>query len=547
MKKNLIFFLLVVLLLSITSQVIALENNSMKINENSALESIATVFDKSTDYFKKVVSEFTDMGKHWADIAVGKLVELGAIGGYGDGSFKPDKNITRAEFSKILNKTLKLEEFKGSAFEDTYNHWAKDDIYTLVQHNIIKKEEYGANYTPDKNITRIEITKMLVRAMGLGKQAEELSHKNTSFIDNKTIDLKDRGYVLVAVEQGFIGGYPDNTFKPLKEATRGEATSMVVRMLEAMMKQPPKQEEVKGLIGEKKGVVEKETLNGVTFQISNVKLIDTQRKDKDGNPILKVSYDFYIKNNSKENFIFTTDNMTTKVKFSPEIAHRRTDIEKLKLYENIRSGESYSTNMYFEFIRPINSKSKAIYGSELVLIELDHYDKPRTSGDRWTTENKESHCLRFFKLEKALYELYPYEIDRSKEEEVIFTTSGSEGKYIRYYKGDSLMKVGRLVLYNKSNSKIDYVISTGLNLDKEYYTAKYEEVSLYIDGERVASEQRQFMDIKDYYYTSMAFEGTWHKGRKAKEVIIDFCDGQFTMDITDYFNKYIGYFDNVDV
>src|SRR5690554_5753725 len=62
------------------------------------IDNLVNIFNKSADYFKQVVRKFADMGNHWADEVVGMLTEVGAIGGYADGTFKPDNPITRAEF-----------------------------------------------------------------------------------------------------------------------------------------------------------------------------------------------------------------------------------------------------------------------------------------------------------------------------------------------------------------------------------------------------------------------------------------------------------------
>src|SRR5690554_3125691 len=86
---------------------------------------------------------FKDMDNHWANGVIVKLVDLGAVGGYGDGTFKPNSPITRAEFSKILKVSLGLDKIEGSSFTDTTNHWAKNDINTLVHYGIIEKAEYG--------------------------------------------------------------------------------------------------------------------------------------------------------------------------------------------------------------------------------------------------------------------------------------------------------------------------------------------------------------------------------------------------------------------
>lgn len=176
---------------------------------------------------------FRDMKNHWADIAVGKLVELGILDGYEDGTFKPDNTITRAEFSKIIRTALKLELVEGNSFSDTENHWAENEIYTLVQKGIIDKSEY-INFEPDKPITRIEMAKMIVRAVGADEQARNIAGIRVGFTDDNEIPSRDRGYIYIASKNGIIKGYPDKTFKPYGQATRAEASQMIVNMFDAL-------------------------------------------------------------------------------------------------------------------------------------------------------------------------------------------------------------------------------------------------------------------------------------------------------------------------
>ena len=61
----------------------------------------------------------TDISGHWAENNIRELVALGAIGGYPDGTFKPDNNITRAEFVTILVKAFALRAKTGHVFADT--------------------------------------------------------------------------------------------------------------------------------------------------------------------------------------------------------------------------------------------------------------------------------------------------------------------------------------------------------------------------------------------------------------------------------------------
>lgn len=192
---------------------------------------------------------FNDLDNHWANEVIGELTELGAIGGYSDGTFKPNNPITRAEFCKILTTSLGHNKVVGSAFDDTITHWSKDNINTLVKLGIIEKSEYGNTYEPDKNITRVEIAKMIVRAAGLNDKAIAMTEQNTGFKDNSSIKSSDSGFVILAKDNELIGGYPDNTFKPQANATRAEASVMIFRTLELIEKSP--KEEIKSPIDKK--------------------------------------------------------------------------------------------------------------------------------------------------------------------------------------------------------------------------------------------------------------------------------------------------------
>ncbi len=172
-----------------------------------------------------------DLQNHWSVNDVNKLITRESVGGYPDGSFKPDATITRAEFSKILRQSLGLTTVSGSPFTDTANHWAVSDIQTLAENQIIVPSEYGSQYGPDYNITRREIAIMLVRAMGLNNSAAAFSGQPTGFSDDADIKSYDKGYLYLAKELGLIGGYEDGSFRPGNKATRAEACVMIVRLL----------------------------------------------------------------------------------------------------------------------------------------------------------------------------------------------------------------------------------------------------------------------------------------------------------------------------
>ncbi|MGI6413064.1 MAG: S-layer homology domain-containing protein [Syntrophomonadaceae bacterium] len=169
--------------------------------------------------------ELTDIAGHWAEANIQALVDLKAITGYPDGTFKPDNTITRAEFATVLVKAYALELESGKVFNDTQNHWAKEYIATAAANGIIQgysETEFG----PDDKITREQMAVMIIRAKGADTAAGELSFTDSASISSWAVDA-----VITAAELGIITGYPDNSFKPQGNATRAEAATIIIRAI----------------------------------------------------------------------------------------------------------------------------------------------------------------------------------------------------------------------------------------------------------------------------------------------------------------------------
>ncbi|MGR6836660.1 S-layer homology domain-containing protein [Syntrophomonas erecta] len=171
------------------------------------------------------VTSLKDTTGHWAEANISKLVALGAVSGYPDGSFKPDNTISRAEFATILVKAFNLQPKEGKVFSDTANHWAKDYITTAAGYGIVGGYD-ADNFGPNDNITREQMAVMIDKAAKLANTAP-----GKSFADGAQISDWAKEAVGRASGKGIISGYPDNTFKPKATATRAEAVTVVVNAL----------------------------------------------------------------------------------------------------------------------------------------------------------------------------------------------------------------------------------------------------------------------------------------------------------------------------
>jgi hypothetical protein len=166
-----------------------------------------------------------DLQDHWAEEAIKKLVALGAVSGYPDGNFLPNKTITRAEFATIVVKAFNLEPITGKIFSDTAGHWAKEAIATAQAHGIVNGYSETV-FGPNDNITREQMAVMIVKAANISGAAE-----GRNFADSDRISTWAGGAVASASENGIITGYPDQTFGPQGQATRAEAATVVVKAL----------------------------------------------------------------------------------------------------------------------------------------------------------------------------------------------------------------------------------------------------------------------------------------------------------------------------
>ena len=168
-----------------------------------------------------------DYEGHWAQVTIQKWMDEGRVSGYPDGSYKPDNNVTRAEFVKMVNGII---DFNGKG-KVTYNdvlstEWFYD--YISVAQEIGYISGYSDNiFGPNDYITREQAASILSRIQYLNNNASGAE----IFNDKDSISSWAIESVGAATEAGFIKGYEGN-FNPLNNLTRAEALTMLNNVLE---------------------------------------------------------------------------------------------------------------------------------------------------------------------------------------------------------------------------------------------------------------------------------------------------------------------------
>lgn len=175
---------------------------------------------------------FEDAKGHWAEDAIKTLTEQGVIAGFPDGLCHPDEIITRAEFATLLARTMTdtvKADTNTAAFTDIGGHWAEQSILYLVEQKIIDTDDYENKlFAPNEPITRLEMVKMLVRALGDNCHSKDCIC-DLDFTDISLLEKEDKMYLCIGEKHFIIKGYPDKTAKPNDNATRGEAFEMLVK------------------------------------------------------------------------------------------------------------------------------------------------------------------------------------------------------------------------------------------------------------------------------------------------------------------------------
>ena len=110
-------------------------------------------------------NSFTDTKKDaWYNIAVSTLSDMGILRGYEDGSFRPNANITRAEFAAIAARFDESDIANLSTFTDIDGHWAETDISHAATLGWISGYPDGT-FGPNKDITRAETMSLVNRVL----------------------------------------------------------------------------------------------------------------------------------------------------------------------------------------------------------------------------------------------------------------------------------------------------------------------------------------------------------------------------------------------
>ena len=169
--------------------IVGYPDGNVKPEGNITRAEVATIFfrlltDESRDEFWSQTNPYSDVSADdWYNNAVSTLTNAGIIDGYEDGTFKPNGNITRAEFATIAVRFFEATYEGENLFPDIDGHWAQDYINEAANAGIVDGYPDGT-FGPQKLITRAEAMTMVNRTIDRHPDAEHLLDDMIVWPDN---------------------------------------------------------------------------------------------------------------------------------------------------------------------------------------------------------------------------------------------------------------------------------------------------------------------------------------------------------------------------
>ena len=188
-----------------------------------AIASVAAVPTVSQAAKQPVFTDVPETHQFYKEIT--NLAAQGVLTGYSDGTFLPNKEVTRAQAAKIIAVTLGLDitTVKNPNFKDVKTtDWYYPYVAVLAEKGIVQGSE--GNYSPNASLTRAQMAIILTRAYEL-QLANELTHP---FVDVKA-DSHYSYYVQTLLNYGITKGSSPTTYSPNTYVKRGQLAAFVTR------------------------------------------------------------------------------------------------------------------------------------------------------------------------------------------------------------------------------------------------------------------------------------------------------------------------------
>lgn len=170
----------------------------------------------------------SDIKGHWAENYINRAVNYGFVLGYPDGTFVPDRPVSRAEFTKMVNSAFGNSGTANLSFTDVpYYEWYYDQVSKAVSAAYVTGYEDNT-FRPGNNITRQEAAVMIARLVPTYGSSKSI----TGYQDYSSISDWARAALIKVTGKGYLGPYSGGLLHPTDKLSRAQAAKIIVDILE---------------------------------------------------------------------------------------------------------------------------------------------------------------------------------------------------------------------------------------------------------------------------------------------------------------------------
>ncbi len=178
------------------------------------------------------VLPFDDIKGHWGKENITALYDKGMVHGVGNRMFMPDSDVTVAEFLTMIENAVGLEKkaYTLELSDVSSDAWYASAVQTAYEAGMLNTLIKDNKLSPDRAITREEMCAVAVSAYEYAAE-KELSTGTAVFDDNADIGTEFQMYINKAYANKFIYGAGNNKFIPKDSASRAEAVTIILNIL----------------------------------------------------------------------------------------------------------------------------------------------------------------------------------------------------------------------------------------------------------------------------------------------------------------------------
>ena len=216
----------------------------------TALLLSATALPISAAGFSDVDSDAT---VSWAKASIDKMTDAGYIKGYEDGTFRPQKSISKIECLILMSRMLGYEDKKfadvASAAKDAYkttaakyNSTYSGELSYLLYTGVLKEDDlvdYASSANANVQLLRYQAAMLMAKLLGSDSEAKAYSVSTPSYADDASIPSAAKNYVEYVSANSIMNGMDKTAdgkaqFSPMTTLTRAQMATLLARMMDKL-------------------------------------------------------------------------------------------------------------------------------------------------------------------------------------------------------------------------------------------------------------------------------------------------------------------------